>query len=119
MLFLSLAMISCKQEAKETANLETLSGEFLYIEEDNHTGPAAVINKGTEVYGVVINEKMKELQEKCNAFKKDKYDMIPVVVKGIIKPNPVENAWKEVVEIKEIVSVTAPSENQEKTIIVK
>jgi len=115
-------MMSCKQdakEAKETANLETLTGEFLFIEKDNHTGPAAVINKGTEVYGVVIDDKMKELQKRCDAFKKDKYDMIPVVVKGIIKPNPVENAWKELVEIKEIVSVTAPKADQEKAIIVK
>ncbi len=44
--------------------------------------------------------------------------MVPVVIKGITKPNPVKDAWKEVIEIKEIVSVQKPSENQDGTIII-
>ena len=57
------------------------------------------------IYGVVLDEKAKEPAEKVKSFKNDPYDMVPVVVNGIIKPNPVEDGWKEIVEIKEIVKV--------------
>jgi len=37
--------------------------------------------------------------------------MVPVVVKGIVKPNPLKNGWKKVVEIKEIVKISPVKED--------
>ena len=45
--------------------------------------------------------------------------MIPVVIRGVRKPNPTEDAWEEVIEIKEIVSVQKPREGEDGTIIIK
>jgi len=38
-------------------------------------------------------------------MKKDQYDMVPVIIEGIIKPNPAKEGWEKVVEIKKIVKV--------------
>ncbi|MEX2379962.1 MAG: hypothetical protein WD530_04430, partial [Vicingaceae bacterium] len=53
----------------------------------------------------------KELSEKVAPVKKDEYDMVPVVVKGIItKKEESEEGWEEIVTITEIVKVsTRPS----------
>ena len=98
---------SCKNDSKTTDSEITevsvggseISAEFIYIQD------AAVLKGQSFIYGVVLDEKAKELAEKVKSFKKDQYDMVPVVVNGIIKPNPVSDGWKEVVEIKEIVKV--------------
>ncbi|WP_298507736.1 hypothetical protein [uncultured Kordia sp.] len=93
---------------------DTFSGMFLYLDSEK----AAVLQTaGSIMYGVVIDEKMHELNKQCQQFKKNAHDMVPVVVRGIKKPNPVENAWKEVIEIKEILSVQQPS-GQDGTIII-
>lgn len=95
---------------------ETFSGMFLYLESEK----AAVFQApGSKMYGVVIDDQMLALNEECKRFKNEDHDMVPVVVRGVIKPNPVKDAWKEVIEIKEILSVQKPSENQNGTIIIK
>ena len=98
---------SCKNDSKTTDSEITevsvggseISAEFIYIQD------AAVLKGQSFIYGVVLDEKAKELAEKVKSFKKDQYDMVPVVIKGIVKPNPVKDGWKEVVEIKDIVKV--------------
>ncbi|WP_378186101.1 hypothetical protein ACE939_13395 [Aquimarina sp. W85] len=103
-LFLSTILFSCKQEKKEqiTENNVTVEGEFIYIAD------AAVI-KGTDfIYGVELNEIMHTLAQKVAPLQREEYDMVPVVVKGIVKPNP-EEGWEEILEIKEIVEVKKPT----------
>lgn len=108
MLLCCLTLIgACKNESKNgEVELEEVSGilteiqaEFIYIQD------AAVLKGQSFIYGVVLDEKAKELAEKVKSYKKDQYDMVPVVVKGIVKPNPVKDGWKEIVEIKEILKV--------------
>lgn len=132
-----LTTISCKNDAssktdkKEVSEVEknghtetttvknefeTFSGMFLYLESEK----AAVLQApGSNMYGVVINDQMLALNEACKKYKVKDHDMVPVIIKGIKKPNSVKNAWKEVIEIKQIVSVQKPSENQNETIIIK
>lgn len=135
---LSLSILSCKNEVKSTSNeihetettantsnytatktvnneFETFAGMFLYLESDN----AAVLQTGSKMYGVVVNNQMKALNEQCNVYKNKEYDMVPVVVRGVKKPNPVENAWKEIIEIKQIISVQKPKLDDDGTIIIK
>jgi hypothetical protein len=92
--------------------VQTLSGEFLYA--DN----AAVLRTDADIYGVVANEKMQELSQKSETLKADKYDMVWVTVKGIIRKNPQPGGWSEIVEIKNILSVEK-SEERESEIIIK
>lgn len=110
---------SCKQENKaETENetvaanasdedVVTLKGEFIYLAD------AAVLNCGNKIYGVTIDQKMHELADQVAAKKNDDYDMVPVIINGVVHPNPAvsenKEGWPEVVTIKEIVKVFAPT----------
>lgn len=90
---------SAEDAAIEATSVTEIQAEFIYIQD------AAVLKGQSFIYGVVLDEKAKELAKKVKSFKKDQYDMVPVVVRGIIRSNPVKDGWKEVVEIKEIVKV--------------
>lgn len=100
---LTITLFSCKNETKTTEeDTDLIRGEFILI--DN----AAVI-KGTDfIYGVVIDEVTLELAKKVKPLQREDYDMVPVVIKGIVKPNPAEG-WEQVVEIKEIIGVSEPT----------
>ena len=106
LLFVSVfTIISCKNDKKgENANDEAslIRGEFILIED------AGVIKGEDFIYGVVLNEKAHELNEKIKPMQREEYDMVPVVVNGVIRDNT-EEGWPEVVEITEIVGVTAPT----------
>ena len=98
---------ACKNSSKNgeaesdltSENITEVQAEFSYIQD------AAVLKGQSFIYGVVLDEKAKELAEQVKSFKKDQYDMVPVVIKGLIKPNPVKDGWKEIVEIQEILKV--------------
>lgn len=111
-----LALVSCKKETSSTKEVAmedtttqneddviTLKGEFIYL--DN----AAVLNCGDKIYGVTIDEKMHELASQVAKQQKEKVDMVPVIIHGVVKPNPIlaqnQEGWPEVVTIKEIVKV--------------
>ena len=102
----AVAFVGCKSENKKDeetpGDTSLIRGEFIYI--DN----AAVIKGDDFIYGVQIDDKMKELSEKIKPLKRDEYDMVPVVIQGIIKDNP-EEGWEKIVEIQEIVGVTEPT----------
>lgn len=101
LIVLSLIIFSCKSENK-SGESNLIRGEFIFIDD------AAVI-KGTDfIYGVVINELTHELAKKIEPLQREEYDMVPVVIKGIVKPNP-DEGWEEIVEIKEIIGVSAPT----------
>ncbi|MEM6722276.1 MAG: hypothetical protein AAF611_23315 [Bacteroidota bacterium] len=130
---LSIALVSCNNEKKATENKsevikgggitatktvgdvdQTFSGMFLYLESDN----AAVLQTGGgKMYGVVIDDQMHKLNKECAKFKKEDHTMVPVVIRGNKKPNPTPNAWKEVIEVTEILSVQQPSTNDGTIII--
>ena len=109
--------VSCKNEKKSSEDstlksydqndgIITLKGDFIYDETQN----AAVIQTANQIYGVVVDEKMKALNEKANAFKRESTDMIPVTVraKRIAKPEG-EEGWPFRLEIKQIIKVEKPN----------
>ncbi|HZW62734.1 MAG TPA: hypothetical protein VFF15_03720 [Flavobacteriaceae bacterium] len=105
---LSLALIACKEEPKG----EVLKGEFVYLAD------AAVLQTETEIYAVVIDEKMHELDNKVKPFKSEDTDMIPVEIRGIISPKPEgEEGWDYRVKITEILNVSKP--NPEENSVIK
>ncbi|WP_206604213.1 hypothetical protein [Aquimarina sediminis] len=98
---LSLILFSCKSENNNKES-DLIRGEFILIDD------AAVLKGNDFIYGVVINKLTHELAKKVKPLQREEYDMVPVVVKGIIKPNP-DQGWEEIVEIKEIIGVSAPT----------
>jgi len=103
-----IAVISCKKEEK--VNLTKIEAEYIFVAD------AAVLKGKDFIYGVILDDKANELTEKVKPMKKDQYDMVPVIVEGLIKPNPLKEGWEKVVEIKKIVKVlpisTAEPENE-------
>lgn len=96
-----LLLTACKNNQSDQSS-ELLRGEFIY------TNDAAVLKGDDFIYGVVIDDMTKKLSAKIKPLQREEYDMVPVVIKGIIKPNPGEG-WEQVVEIKEIIGVSEPT----------
>lgn len=114
-----IAFVSCKNDTKteekstsektvertekQSDGLTLLKGDFIYY------GDAAVLQTHKEVYGVVIDDKMHELNTKVKAYKKEDTDMVPVEIRGKITSKPEnEEGWPFRIEIKEILNVSKP-----------
>ena len=92
--FILIAIISfssCKNDAKQNINLEenraksydandgfiTMKGDFVYDANKN----AAVFQTGNDIYGVIVDDNMKALNEKLKPFKEDEYTSVPITVR--------------------------------------
>ena len=111
-LCVSIAVLACKKDSKSTekssnqtseVELITMTGEFIYYAD------AAVLQTTNEIYGVVIDDKMHELDDQAKPYKVNDTDMVSVTVKvrRFEKPEN-EEGWPYRVEIKEIVKVEKP-----------
>ncbi|TCK67963.1 hypothetical protein DFQ05_1747 [Winogradskyella wandonensis] len=124
LIFCISLFVSCKNDTKTNSveeeqaasksydqndGLITLKGDFIYDESQN----AAVIQTANSIYGVVIDDNMKALNEKVKAYKKESTDMVPVTVraKRFAKPEG-EEGWPFRLEIKETIKVEAPNPEQ-------
>jgi hypothetical protein len=77
-------------------------GNFDYIFYNN----AGVLQTSKDVYGIIINEKALELNEKLSLIKKDEFDFVPVILKGkLSSKNENEEGWSVKLEITEIVEI--------------
>ncbi|MCB0461221.1 MAG: hypothetical protein R2816_08675 [Flavobacteriaceae bacterium] len=119
------AFIACKNEAKsetqqevidqsqqrtekQSDGLTLLKGEFIYYAD------AAVLQTHREMYAVIIDDKMHELDDMAKAFKKEATDFVQVEIRGKITPKPEnEEGWPYRVEIKEILNVQAAKESSD------
>jgi hypothetical protein len=107
-IFLFVAACTTHPKTQPKSEVENLSGEFLFY--DN----AAVLNTGSEIYGVVVDDKLHELHAQALTVQKDSFDMVQVYIKALIFENPNEEGWPQVVNVKEIDSVlpSVPLSNQ-------
>jgi len=96
-----------ERTAKQSDGLTLLKGEFLYLAD------AAVLQTHKEVYAVVIDEKMHELDDMVKSYKTEDTDMVPVEIRGKITQKPEgEEGWPFRVEIKEILNVSEPDKDK-------
>ncbi len=104
LIILSLVIFSCKKEKSDSENIQPtlIRGEFIIV------SGAAVIKGDDFIYGVKLNEMTDELSKRVTPLKREEYDMVPVVINGIIRPNT-EEGWEKIVEITEIINVAAPT----------
>ncbi|EAP87979.1 MULTISPECIES: hypothetical protein [Croceibacter] len=109
---LLIGLSSCKNDVETTQDnteetvvdsIPTIKGEFIYIAD------AAVLKGDNFIYGVKIDAKAQELAERVKPLKREDFDMVPVEVKGKIMPNKETEGWDEIVEIREIIKVSAPT----------
>jgi hypothetical protein len=103
-----ITVSACKNDQKielvttANSNLAVYKGEFIF------TDGAAVIKGKDFIYGVVIDDKMKELAEKVLPAKKDVFDMVPVVVTGTLSSGPKDkDTWDEFLTIIDIVQISS------------
>ncbi|GAA3570907.1 hypothetical protein [Snuella lapsa] len=111
-----ITFTSCKKDNKKSVSAENpeavakndgltlIKGEFIYYAD------AAVLQTNTDIYGVIIDTKMHELNEQVKKFKVADTDMVPVEIRGKIIPKPEnEEGWPFLIEIKEILNVSRPN----------
>lgn len=112
--------ISCKNESKKEETLTADSPEKTEKQNDELTllkgafvyyDGAAVLQTHTEIYGVLITDKMLELNKTVEAYKKKPTDMVSVEIRGKITTQKDEKIlWEKKVEVLEILNVTQPKE---------
>jgi hypothetical protein len=69
----------------------------------------AILQTPTRVYGVILDENSKELNNKVAPFKVLDTDMVPVEIKGeVIAKDEGEEGWPFKVKIVEILNVIKP-----------
>ena len=88
---------------KQSDGLIAIQGQFIYYAD------AAVLKTANKIFGVVLNDKVNELQDQVKDYKKEDTDMVPVTVRGrIFKKDSNEEGWEDKIEIKEILNVSPP-----------
>jgi len=120
-LSLMLFFVSCKNEGEkaaeaadqpklmEASEYPVFTGEYFY------SSDGAVLKGSSFIYAVKLDDKAKELSDMIAPIKKEEYDMVPVMVRGVVERNPAldegQEVWEEIITIKEIVSIgNAPTE---------
>lgn len=108
--------LSCKNDKKESeatpeeavqtevksSDELTLKGSFIYYDH------AAVLQTNSEIYGVIVDSMLLQLDRQAKAFKKEPTDMVPVVVKAKLSDKKDSTEWKNKIEILKIIKVSGP-----------
>ncbi|MDP2687879.1 MAG: hypothetical protein Q8O62_11690 [Aequorivita sp.] len=118
LLMLSAAVFSCKnseeknveetttENLENTENLKAYKGDFI----DSN---GALVLMGTNfIYGVKKDVLSEDLSKQVAKVKKNDFDMVGVIVRGVVSKNTdSDSEWEEVITIKEIMRVNdTPSE---------
>jgi hypothetical protein len=96
---------------KQSDGLTLLKGEFVYYD------GAAVLQTHAEIYGVLLTDKLEELNKKAKQYKTEPTDMVLVEVRGKITNKKHDKIlWDNKVEVIEILNVK-PSPKEKNNII--
>jgi len=91
-------VFGCKNSSE---NLTLLKGNYIYFDD------AAVLQINNEVYGVFMNAKALELNQRAEQEKTTPTDVIYVELKGIVSTKEDDKIkWEKKFDIKEIVSIS-------------
>ena len=114
-------IVGCKSDSKDKSSesdsneivesqFKTYHGEFIDVD------TAAVLNGNNFIYGVKMDEQAKNLIQEVDAIKNDDYDVIKVIVKGNLQPNPKEG-WDQILTIKNVDSIYKPKLKKETKVV--
>ncbi|MFV9549749.1 hypothetical protein [Algibacter sp. PT7-4] len=102
---------SSEKTAKQNDGLTLLKGEFVYYD------GAAVLQTHAEIYGVLITDKLEELNKQAQPYKTEPTDMVLVEIRGKITNQKHEKIlWENKVEIVEILNVKPTPKEENKVI---
>lgn len=110
LLLFVLVITSCGDDGKDDAveqstpevvvdSIRTIEGEFIFLADK------AVIKGPNFIYGIEIDSLATDLANRVAPLKQDDFDMIPVKIRAKVIPNPGQNGWDEIVQIREIIQV--------------
>jgi len=100
-----------ERTAKQSDGLTLLKGEFVYYD------GAAVLQTQSEIYGVLITDKLEALQKQAEKHKSEPTDMVQVEIRGKITNQKDEKIlWENKVEVVEILDVKPGSKEENKVI---
>ena len=106
--------IDSAKTAKQSDGLILFTGKFVYFAD------AAVLETTTGIYGVIINDKMHELDKLVQSYKEEVTDFVPVAIRGKLIPKPEnEEGWDNRIEIKEIIDVYKPNPEEDDVIKIR
>jgi len=111
LLVFAMTVLGCKNNSKNnnetTDNTEIISGNYIFFDD------AAVLQNDVEIYGVILNDLVKELNKKAALLKTSETDMVSLEVRGIVstKDDP-KILWEKKLEIIEIINVSAAKETE-------
>ena len=108
-LYLLIALsFACK---KRTENFTVIEGNYIFFDD------AAVLQTSNEIYGVYLNNKTFELNEKLKELNLEQSDEIITKLKGIISTEKHEKIlWEKKIEIIEIIKISTKKQRN-KTLI--
>ena len=114
LILLAVSLVQCKSDKQENTEVDLSSEKSGAILPDGTTllrgefivsGDAAVLTTSSEIYGVVLDDAARELEQRASKFKKGEYDMVAVVLRGKVIPSNKPDGWEKFVEIKEVMHV--------------
>jgi hypothetical protein len=106
-----ISALGCKNNSNNNNDVSNdntiITGNYIFFED------AAVLQNDVEIYGVILNDLAKELNEKAAPLKTNNTDMVRVKVRGTIstKEDP-KILWENKLEIIEIISISPAKETE-------
>ena len=103
--------MGCKNNLKNnnetTDDAIIIAGSYIFFDD------AAVLQNDVEIYGVILNDLVTELNKKAALLKTNETDMVNLEVKGIVstKEDP-KILWEKKLEIVEIIKISAAKETE-------
>tara|TARA_Y100000385_G_C12709002_1_gene473772 strand:- start:4 stop:378 length:375 start_codon:yes stop_codon:yes gene_type:complete len=110
-LFFAISVMGCKNNLKNnnetTDDAIIIAGSYIFFDD------AAVLQNDVEIYGVILNDLVTELNKKAALLKTNETDMVNLEVKGIVstKEDP-KILWEKKLEIVEIIKISAAKETE-------
>ena len=103
------SILSCKNNPKNSneisGDLTTIKGNYIFFED------AAVLQNDSEIYGVILNDLAKELNEKAAKYKTSNNDNVNVEVTGIISTKKDDIIlWENKIEIIDIIAISSAND---------
>ena len=119
-ILMAVFLVSCGTESRDEAeeqvvpevvkdSLSVIEGEFIYLAD------AAVLKGKDFVYGVELDSVAMDLVDKTTALKTDDFDLVPVKVRAKIIPNPKQEGWHEIVQIREILEIPENDQDEQES----
>ncbi|XMO87687.1 hypothetical protein AAFN75_05240 [Algibacter sp. AS12] len=100
-----------EKTAKQNDGLTLLKGEFVYYD------GAAVLQTHSDIYGVLITDKLEELDKQAQQYKSEPTDMVLIQIRGKITNQKDEKIlWENKVEVMEILNVKPTPKEDNKVI---